>query len=62
MTLHMQNPGVVPGVSRDLLGSGSQPLVTPMHFRAQWLASRFCLSPSIARQVSSLHFGEMGHD
>ena len=63
MSPNMQNAGLHPGASRDLLGGSSHPFPTPMEWQAQWLASRFCLSPSMARQVSLLHFGAGGdHD
>ena len=54
----MQNPGVQPRASRDLLGSGSLPSTTSWHWREQVLASRFGLSPWIAREVSWLFYGE----
>ena len=35
---------------------------SPMDLQVQCLASRHGLSSAIARQVSSLRFGERGHD
>ncbi len=62
MSPHVQNPAVQGGASRDLLGGWSQPLNTAADWRAQLLASRFSLSPSMARQISLQVFGEAGHD
>jgi len=50
MALHVQNPSWRAGASRDLLcGGWSQPSPTASDWQAQMLASRFCLSPWIAR-------------
>ncbi len=58
----MQNPAVQGGASRDMLGGSSHPSPTAMDWRAQLIASRFRLSPIIARQVSAMHYGEAGND
>jgi hypothetical protein len=58
----MQNPGWQAGASRDLLGGWSRPLDTHSDWRAQLLASRYSLSPSMAQLVSSQAFGEARHD
>ena len=58
----MQNPAVEGGASRDHLGSGSHPSTTSSHWREQALASRFGLSPWMAREVSRLCFGESCDD
>lgn len=61
--LEMQNPGGQAGVSRDLLCSGwSHPPSTASDWQAQTLASRFCLSPSMARDLARLCFGEARND
>ena len=63
MATYMQNPGVQAGASRDLVcGSGSLPLPIATDWRAQMLACRFCLRPSMARVVARLCFGEGGND
>lgn len=62
MTAHMQNPGVPAGASRDHFGWRSHPSLTASDLRAQILASRFSLSPWMAREVSRLCFGEAGND
>jgi len=55
----MQNPGLAPRASRDLLCVGwSHRFLTASDWREQMLASRFCLSPWMARDVSRLCFGE----
>ena len=63
MSANMQNPGWRAGASRDLVsGSGSPSSCTATDWRAQMLACRFCLSPSMACEVARLCFGEAGHD
>ena len=58
-TPEMQNPGGQAGASRDLLSLGwSHRPVTASDWQAQMLAFRFCLSPSIARDMAWLCFGE----
>ena len=55
----MQNPGLAPRASRDLLcGGWSQTSITASDWRAQMLAARFCLSPWMARDMARLCFGE----
>lgn len=58
-----QNPGVQAGASRDLLwfGWSHRPCTAP-DWQAQTLASRFCLSPSMARDMARLCFGEARND
>jgi len=58
----MQNPAVEGGASRNHSVGRLHSSPTASDWRAQMLASRFCLSPWMARQVCSLHFGESGHD
>lgn len=55
---HMQNPGLAPRASRDCFGGLSHPFPTASDWRAQTLASRFCLSPWMARDMARLCFGE----
>ena len=54
----MQNPGLQPRASRDCCGGPSHVPTTSWHWREQVLASRFGLSPWIAREVSWLFYGE----
>ena len=58
----MQNPGLAPRASRDCFRRPSHLFHTALDWRAQLIASRYCLSLSIARQVSRLHFGEAAND
>ena len=59
MSLHMQNPGRwATGASRNQLGGWLHPLNTQTDWRAQLLASRFGLSPAMARAVSAHFYGE----
>jgi hypothetical protein len=62
MVPQMQNPGLAPRASRDCFGGRSQPLRTAAECRAQMLASRFCLSLCMARDVAQLCFGESHND
>lgn len=63
MALHMQNPGVQAGASRDLLCVGwSQVSLTASESQAQMLASRFCLNPWLAQDYALLCFGEGCND
>ena len=62
MGSHMQNPGWRAGASRDQLGGWSHSFPTVLDRQAQMLATRFCLSPWIARDVAGLCFGEAVHD
>jgi hypothetical protein len=58
----MQNPGGQAGASRDCFGGLSHPFPTASGLQAQMLASRFCLSPWMAREMARLCFGEGGND
>lgn len=59
MAAKMQNPDWQAGASRDLLCVGwSHSPFTASEWRAQMLASRFCLSPWMARDMARLCFGE----
>lgn len=61
--LEMQNPGDgLAGASRNQLGGWLHSPSTPSDWRAQMLASRFCLSPWMARDLAWLCFGEGCHD
>lgn len=63
MAAHMQNPGGQAGASRDqLCGQCSLKPLTASERQAQMLACRFCLSPSMARDLARLCFGEPCHD
>jgi len=61
MTAHMQNPGLAPRASRNQLGGWLHSSLTAADWRTQLLASRFGLSPRMARDVVLLCFGE-AHD
>ena len=62
MATHMQNPGVQAGASRNQLVGWLHPFPTASERQAQMLACRFRLSPSIARDIARLCFGERYHD
>lgn len=62
MAPEMQNPAVQGRASRDMLGGSSHSSFTALTWRAQHIASRFSLSPSMARQVSSLLFRGDEHE
>lgn len=62
MTAQMQNPGCQPRASRDHFAQRSQSSLTASELQAQFLASRFSLPPSMAREVSRLCFGEGCND
>ncbi|WP_373084894.1 hypothetical protein [Sneathiella sp.] len=62
MTAQMQNPGLAPRASRDCFGGPSQSFLTASEAREQMLAFRFCLSPSMARDIARLCFGEAQND
>jgi hypothetical protein len=62
MAAHMQNPGWQAGASRNQLGGWLHLSLTASDRRAQMLASRFCLSPWVARDVARLCFGEGCND
>lgn len=60
---HMQNPGLAPRASRDLLCLGwSQECLIASESQAQTLASRFTLSPWLAQDLARLCYGETAHD
>ena len=58
MSLHMQNPAVQGGASRNQLGGWLHPSNTQTDWRAQLLVSRFRLSSAMAREVSAHFYGE----
>lgn len=58
MAAQMQNAGVEPGVSRNQLGGWLHSPSTAPDVRAQMLASRFFLSPWMARDLARLCYGE----
>lgn len=58
----MQNPGLRAGASRDHFAGGSHRLTTTQRLREQAIASRYGLSPWMAREVSALVFGEACND
>jgi hypothetical protein len=62
MVAQMQNPGLAPRASRDCCGGPSQLFSTASIWQTQMLASRFCLSPCMARDVARLCFGESRGD
>jgi hypothetical protein len=63
MAANMQNGGVEPAVSRDLLCGGWSHLpLTASERQAQTLACRFYLSPWMARDMARLCFGEACND
>jgi protocatechuate 3,4-dioxygenase beta subunit len=58
MVAHMQNPGLAPRASRDCFGRPPHVFFTASERQAQTLATRFYLSPWLARHVAWLCFGE----
>ena len=62
MPAHMQNPGWRAGASRNQLSGWLHSSPTASDWQAQTLASRFCLSPWLAREMALLCFGEAHHD
>ena len=62
MAAHMQNPGWQAGASRNQLGGWLHLSLIASDRRAQMLASRFCLSPWMARDMAHLCFGEGCND
>lgn len=49
-------------VGCENFGRLSHATPTPFDWRSQLIASRYSLSPSMAQQVSRLHFGESDND
>lgn len=62
MAAHMQNPGGQAGASRNQLGGWLLPSLTAADRQSQLLASRFLLSPPLARDVARLCFGDAAND
>jgi hypothetical protein len=63
MAHHMQNPGLQPGVSRDLLCLVfSLSPSTATDWQVQRIATCFAVTTATARRIASLHYGEAGHD
>lgn len=62
MAAHMENAGQQPGVLCNQLGGWLLPSSIATERQAQTLASRFCLSPSMARDMARLCFGEVRND
>ena len=62
MISEMQNPGLAPRASRNQLGCWLHPFNTQTEWRTQLLASRFGLSPAMARAVSAHFYGEGRND
>lgn len=58
----MQNPGVQARASRNQLSGWLQYLPTPTESQAQMLVCRFRVSPSLARDMARLCFGEALND
>ena len=62
MLVNMQNPGVQAGASRRRVCNGLRSPSTASERQAQMLASRFYLTPSTARALAWLCFGEARDD
>lgn len=62
MAVTMQNPGWQAGGSLDQYGGLVSSTFTALDLQAQTFASRFSLSPWMARDVARLCFGEGNHD
>ena len=62
MVCQKQNPGWQAGASRNQLGRCLHYFPTASEHQTQMLTCRFCLSPSVARDVARLCFGEPYHD
>ena len=62
MTLHMQNPGVQAGASRDPIGIRPRNPLTAPGWRWQHIASRYRLPSSMAREVYWQCYGETRDD
>lgn len=62
MIADMQNPaGCIGGASRNQLGGWLHSPSNASDRQAQLLASRFCLSPWMARDIAELCFGGGDH-
>lgn len=57
-----RNAGGQPGVSCNQLGCWLQSSSTALGWQAQMLVARFHLSPSMARDIARLCFGEGSND
>ena len=62
MALNKQNPGVQAGASRDLIGISSLITLIAPGWRWQQVATRFHLSPEMAREVSRHCDGKAEND
>ena len=62
MTAQKRNAGVRPGVSRNQLGGWLQRSLTASERQAQLFARRFRLSPSMAKDLARLCYGEAAND
>ncbi|MBA4308079.1 MAG: hypothetical protein C0429_15215 [Sphingopyxis sp.] len=62
MAAKMQNPGVQTGASRNQLGGWLHSPPTALERQAQLMASRFCISPAMAKDIARLCFGEALND
>lgn len=62
MNVKMENPGGQAGASLDHTKTSWRYHSTASDRQAQMLASRFCLSPWVAQDMSRLCFGEGCHD
>jgi hypothetical protein len=62
MASKMQNPGVQAGGLVTHSNGSSPAYLTASDLQRQTLIARFCLSPSLAQDVSRLCFGEARHD
>ena len=58
MISEMQNPGLAPRASRNQLGRWLHVSLNATDCQAQIVASRFSLSPWMARDLARLCFGE----
>mgnify|MGYP001069025721 CR=1 FL=1 len=59
---HKQNPGWRAGASCDQIAFSSHKPSSRHQRRVQMLTSRFALSPSMARELAKLCFGEAAND
>jgi len=58
MRMQKQNPGLAPRASRNQLVGCLHSFPTASDKQVQMLVCRFCLSPTIAREMARLCFGE----